>query len=150
MIRRQHVVVVAQNPVLATTLLSWLSSAGYELAVVTTFAAARTLLETSPALMVSEMKLGQYNGLHLALKAKALGVPAVVIGPDDTVLAREAGLVGAIYLSSVLRRRQLLDLIAEHVGETPVPSRASGSVTSAVSWSHLSDGAGTRNRRLLH
>ena len=42
--RRHHVVIVAPNPALATAMLSWLGSAGYELAIVTTFAAAKPAL----------------------------------------------------------------------------------------------------------
>jgi DNA-binding NtrC family response regulator len=121
MARRHHVVIVAQNPALATALLSWLGSAGYELAIVTTFPAAKALLETEPALVISEVKLGEYNGLHLALKARALGIPAIVIGPQDAVLSKDAMELGAVYLTSVLRRRQLLDLIADRIGGEATP-----------------------------
>ena len=123
--RRHHVVIVAQNPELATALLSWLGTAGYELAIVTTFAAAKALLETEPALVIAEVKLGEYNGLHMALKARAVGIPAIIIGPHDPVLQRDASDLGASYLTSVLRRRRVLDLVAERLGtNVPVsPSR---------------------------
>ena len=122
--RRHHVVIVAQNPALATALLSWLGTAGYELAIVTTFAAAKALLETEPALVIAEVKLGEYNGLHLALKARAIGIPAIIIGPQDPVLQRDASDLGASYLTSVLRRRRVLDLVAERLGtKVLTPSR---------------------------
>jgi DNA-binding response OmpR family regulator len=114
--RRHHVVIVAQNPALATALLSWLGSAGYELAIVTTFIAAKALLETKPALVISELKLGEYNGLHLALKARASGIPTIIVGPPDSVLQKDADELGATYLTSVLRRSQVVDLVAEKVG----------------------------------
>src|SRR5262245_33117615 len=116
--RRHHVVIVAQNPALATTLLTWLGSAGYELAIVTTFTAAKALLDTKPALLISELKLGEYNGLHLALRARGLDIPAVVIGPEDRVLQRDADELGATYLTSVLRRSQLLELVTKRIGST--------------------------------
>jgi DNA-binding NtrC family response regulator len=119
MARRQHVVIVAQNPALATALLSWLGSAGYELAIVTTFAAAKALLDTKPALLISELKLGEYNGLHLALKARAVNIPTLIVGPHDPVLQRDADELGATYLSSVLRRSQVLELVADRTGATP-------------------------------
>ena len=128
MSRRHHVVIVAQNPALATALLSWLGSAGYELAIVTTFAAAKALLETRPALIISELKLGEYNGLHLALKARAVGIPTIIVGPHDPVLQKDADELGATYLTSVLRRNQVLTLVSERLGayatptETPVAS----------------------------
>ena len=118
MSRRHHVVIVAPNPALATAMLSWLGSAGYELAIVTTFAAAKALLETKPALVISELKLGEYNGLHLALKGRALGIPAIIVGPQDVVLQRDAEELGATYLTSVLRRSQVLELVAERIGPT--------------------------------
>jgi DNA-binding response OmpR family regulator len=114
--RRHHVVIVAQNPSLATALLSWLSSAGHELAIVTTFPAAKALLETSPALIIAEVKLGEYNGLHLALKARAVNIPTIIIGPHDPVLERDAEELGASYVTSVLRRRHVLELVAERLG----------------------------------
>jgi len=118
MSRRHHVVIVAPNPALATAMLSWLGSAGYELAIVTTFAAAKALLETKPALVISELKLGEYNGLHLALKGRALGIPAIIVGPQDVVLQKDAEELGATYLTSVLRRSQVLELVAERIGPT--------------------------------
>jgi DNA-binding NtrC family response regulator len=118
MARRHHVVIVAQNPALATALLSWLGSAGYELAIVTTFAAAKALLETKPALVISELKLGEYNGLHLALKARAVGIPTVIIGPRDPVLLKDADELGAVYLTAVVRRSQVLKLVSERIGES--------------------------------
>ena len=149
MSRRHHVVIVAQNPALATALLSWLGSAGYELAIVTTFAAAKALLETKPALIISELKLGEYNGLHLALKARAAGIPAIIVGPHDPVLQKDADELGATYLTSVLRRSQVLDLVQERLGGTTVPTEIP--VASDLLLQFERDSRSTQgNRRLLH
>jgi DNA-binding response OmpR family regulator len=125
--RRHQVVIVAQNPALATALLSWLGAAGYELGVATTFSAGKGLLATLPSLMIAEVKLGEYNGLHLAMKAVSLGIPSIVIGPRDKVLERDAADLGVLYLGSVLRRRHLLETIASSLAaspaETPVAIR---------------------------
>ena len=148
--RRHHVVIVAQNPALATALLSWLGGAGYELAIVTTFTAAKALLETNPALIISELKLGEYNGLHLALKARAAGIPTVIIGPQDAVLQKDADELGAAYLTSVLRRSQVLDLVASRVGgKTPAPTTLP--LANELMWQmeHESGGA-IGGRRVLH
>jgi DNA-binding response OmpR family regulator len=153
MARRHHVVIVAQNPALATALLSWLGSAGYELAIVTTFAAARALLDTHPALVVAEVKLGEYNGLHLALKAREAGIPAIVIGPHDPVLEKDARELGASYMTSVLRRRHVLDLVTERLGSVTV-TPAALPAGAEMAWQfdrpqplHLMDPA---TRRVLH
>lgn len=147
--RRHHVVIVAQNPALATALLSWLGTAGYELAIVTTFTAAKALLETNPALIISELKLGEYNGLHLALKARAAGIPTIIIGPQDAVLQKDADELGAAYLTSVLRRSQVLDLVASRVGGTAKPTTIP--LANDLMWQmeHESSAA-VSGRRVLH
>ena len=154
MARRHHVVIVAQNPALATALLSWLGSAGYELAIVTTFGAAKALLDTEPALIIAEVKLGEYNGLHLALKARAAGIPAIVIGPKDPVLARDAEELGAAYLTSVLRRREVLDCVADRLGTAVAASPATMPTAAELAW-QMEHQPGVlvqdlQNRRFLH
>lgn len=152
MARRHHVVIVAQNPALATALLSWLGSAGYELAIVTTFAAAKALLETEPALVIAEVKLGEYNGLHLALKARAAGIPAIIIGPRDPVLLKDATELGASYVTSVLRRRQMLDLVADRLG-SQLPAPAVMPVGTEIAWQLEQPNSllhELQNRRFLH
>ena len=150
MSRRHHVVIVAQNPALATTLLSWLGTAGYELAIVTTFTAAKALLETKPALVISELKLGEYNGLHLALKARAVGIPAIIVGPQDTVLQRDAGDLGATYLTTVLRRSEVLDLVADRIGAVAMPVDLPIGNDLLVQFEREADSLGSRARRVLH
>jgi DNA-binding response OmpR family regulator len=150
MSRRHHVVIVAQNPALATALLSWLGSAGYELAIVTTFAAAKALLETKPALIISELKLGEYNGLHLALKARAVGIPTIIVGPHDPVLQKDADELGATYLTSVLRRSQVLDLVSERLGATGVPTEIPVASDLLMQFDHDARSYQGGNRRLLH
>ena len=51
----------------------------YAAVVVKDFHAAKSHLAMRPHLLITELKLGQYNGLHLALRAEAYGVPAVVV-----------------------------------------------------------------------
>ena len=150
MSRRHHVVIVAQNPALATALLSWLGSAGYELAIVTTFAAAKALLETKPALLISELKLGEYNGLHLALKARAVGIPTIIVGPHDAVLQKDADELGATYLTSVLRRSQVLDLVSERLGATGVPTEIPVASDLLMQFDRDARSYQGSNRRLLH
>ena len=112
---RQMIVVVAQNPVLLTTLVSWIEAAGYDVAAARSFKEGRVALEEGPALLITELKLGEYNGLHLSLRARGIGVPSAVIGPDDPVLARDADELGAVYIASRVHRRRILELIAERL-----------------------------------
>jgi DNA-binding response OmpR family regulator len=150
--RRHHVVIVAQNPALATALLSWLGSAGYELAIVTTFAAAKALLDTEPALLISEVKLGEYNGLHLALRARGRSIPAIVIGPQDPVLRKDAEELGASYLTSVLRRRHVLDVVAHRLGSsvTARPMAVPGGEELVWQFDQIDSPNGDNPRKVLH
>jgi len=109
---RHGVVVVAQGHDVRSTLGTWFDNAGYEVALVSTFAEAKSLLSLGPDMVVSELKLGEYNGLHLAAHAQSLGIPAIVIGPRDIGLERDAEQLGALYLSSV--RKQDLLAVVEH------------------------------------
>ena len=55
-------------------------------------------LESSPDLLISEVRLGEYNGLHLALRAQVRGIRAIVIGVRDRVIQQDAAMLGATYL----------------------------------------------------
>ena len=57
---------LAPNREVRSALGSWFDGAGYEVAVATSFAEGRDLLRLGPDVVVAELKLGEYNGLHLA------------------------------------------------------------------------------------
>lgn len=117
---RHGVLIVAQSLSVRNALGTWFGKAGYDIAVAATFAAAKSLLSRRPDMVISELKLGEYNGLHLAAHAQGWGIPAIVIGPWDLGIEHDAEQLGALYLSSV-RRQDLLDVVAHelkaHQGE---------------------------------
>lgn len=82
-IARRRILVVSDTLGLANNLLMWLNDAGYEPAVVTTFGAAKEHLRSAPDIVITELKLREYNGLHLALRAHRDGIPTAVIGCDS-------------------------------------------------------------------
>jgi len=96
-----RVLVVAPTPSVAATAFAWLTEAGCGVTVVDSFAAAKRQLESDPCLLISEIRLGDYNGLHLALRAQARGIPSVLLGQPDLVLERDARQIGAIYLQEL-------------------------------------------------
>jgi DNA-binding NtrC family response regulator len=124
---RHGIIVVAEKPDVRNMLASWFHAAGYEVAVAATFPEAKDLLSLGPDLMVSELKLGEYNGLHLASRALNAGIPAIVIGPGDIAIERDAGQLGALYLSSV-RRQDLLDVVAHELHANQIDHVASDSI----------------------
>jgi two-component SAPR family response regulator len=97
---RRRVLIVARDAALADRLLAWLAEAGHEATLVTTFSSARFHLEARPDLLISEIRLGEYNGLHLALRAHGLAVPSIVIGPHDPVLEKDAEALHTVYLQT--------------------------------------------------
>ncbi len=111
---RHGIVVVAENRDVRRTLGAWFGAAGYAVAVAATFAEAKDLLSLGPDLIVAELKLGEYNGLHVASCAHNLGVPAIVIGPQDVGHESDAQQLGARYLSSACKQ-DLLDVVGQEL-----------------------------------
>jgi hypothetical protein len=112
MTTRPHVLLASPSgahEALAQSLLS----AGYELTVVGDFGTAREYLDKRPDLLITEIKLGAYNGLHLAIRAGAKRIPTIVIGDADPVLKADAERQQATYLSVPLDERSTVVLIGE-------------------------------------
>jgi DNA-binding NtrC family response regulator len=75
--------------------------AGFDAVAVTSFQdAVEMLRESCPDLLATEVRLGDHNGLHLALRAHDLypELPILVIGTDFDG-ASDAGAFGATFLS---------------------------------------------------
>jgi DNA-binding response OmpR family regulator len=101
----RRVLVVASNPNVAETIADWSSSDGYDTQVLADFASAKPALDANPPdLLVAQVKLGPFNGLHLAIRARAQhrDTPAIVIGPPDSVLEAEARQQNVRYLTEPL------------------------------------------------
>ena len=93
----QRVLVVAPSARSSRSLAQFVRRAGYRPTVVTTFQAGKSQLASRPDLLITELKLGEYNGLHLALRSRTLGVPVIVVA--DKTFEHEAEQVGAVWLS---------------------------------------------------
>jgi hypothetical protein len=90
----------------------WLSDSGCRPDVTTSYRAGKDHLEQGPMMVISQLKLGAYNGLHLALRALAKGIPTVVFGEANAATQREAEQIGAAYVdSSSLQKDKLQSLI---------------------------------------
>jgi DNA-binding NtrC family response regulator len=134
------VLIVAPSPNMAANLYAWVTGAGYQATVVSTFQAARHHLDRSPTLLISEVRLGDYNGLQLAFRAHTRDIPAIVIGEPDTVLERDALQFDAEYLPMDVQREHLLALVLHHTDAArrrASSAAASGVAPLFVSWSDL-------------
>lgn len=114
--------VVDDEPAVLATLERLLSSWGYRTLAIGSFEEARLALTVDPPdALVTDVRLGDYNGLqlvHLVKQRNPATIVVAVSGIDDPVLRLEAANAGAAYLlkpSELPRLRQYLS------GETREP-----------------------------
>jgi len=91
------------EPVLADAMFSVdaVTSLGFHVTVADNFHEALERLRIPPALLIADIRLGEYNGLHLVLRGKAVkrDLGAIVTsGVADSVLQSEAEQLGATFV----------------------------------------------------
>jgi len=111
MSRRLQVLVVTPNVRAGCGTRAALRAAGYDVSLRTTFGGGVRGLRRDPDLVVADVRLGAFNGLHLAMRAIWSGIPAIVLGFEDGVLRREAAAMGAAYLAGRVDPRGLLAMV---------------------------------------
>lgn len=99
MTQRHQILIVAETQALANKLRGWLNASGYWTTVVGSYAAAKFHLEMQPSMAIAELRLGEYNGLQLAVRASSSHVPVLVLGERDRFFEHEAEQLGAAYLA---------------------------------------------------
>jgi DNA-binding response OmpR family regulator len=94
-------------------LTRYLASQGYEVTSYTEFESARQDIPTlRPDIVITDVRLGAFNGLQLAILARDVRPDARVVvfsGFDDPVLKEEARRIGATYLMKPVSGRTLVD-----------------------------------------
>jgi DNA-binding NtrC family response regulator len=110
-----------------TTLKSRLEDAGHEVTLAGSFHDGAALLSSnSPDLLITEVQLGEFNGLHLVLRhrTKHPGLRAIAVNPFyDSVLAYEAANCGATYVTGSIEDPDLAGLVANLLIESNAPRR---------------------------
>jgi DNA-binding response OmpR family regulator len=112
----RRALVVSPSPELAGQVLAWLGRAGFTTVHVQEFLAARAALDSDPPdVLVTEVKLGAYNGLHLAIRLRTRDskTQVILIGNADPVLEAEAERAGAAYLRTPAEEPALLAAIGQ-------------------------------------
>ena len=101
----------------------WLSEAGYQTVSVRTFDdATRQLAVDGPDLLVTAVRLGAFNGLHLVLRCRGdyPYMPMIVTGEEqDPLLADEVTRYGARFVPKSLEPERFLRLVAELLSRRP-------------------------------
>lgn len=112
-----------------STLAGWvelLGGAGYQVTGVSTYEQAREELAHLPDLLITDVRLGVYNGLQLIVRGRMLNpaLEAIVItGYADQVVFREAVHLHAEHLEKPVDIDRLLLLVAKAL-EAPARRRA--------------------------
>ena len=97
-----------------------LQGAGFDTVACERFLDAKALLATTrPDLLLTDIRLGAYNGLQLAIYARDHhpGLPVIVLtGYEDPTLREEASHAGAQYLVKPVTQKVLIDAINQAIG----------------------------------
>ncbi len=118
-----RVLIVDDEPAIVDSLTLILQRHGYEVTGVTTFDEARRLLRATPPpdLLLTDVRLGSYNGLQLVVLRNAMTAAIIMSGYWDTTIADEGRQHGAIYLLKPVPHAQLLDTIERALAARPSP-----------------------------
>jgi DNA-binding response OmpR family regulator len=112
---RASALIVEPLPSLAAPLAAVLSSAGCHVTAVGRYEEARHVLDSSPpTVLVTEIRLGAFNGLQLVLRGKAVRPRLAAIAMsaiDDPVLRSEAEQLGATFIKKPIAELELLAAI---------------------------------------
>jgi len=90
-----------------------LSRAGYRVVIARTFESGKAQLTRLPDVLVTELKLGEFNGLQLALRSRASGIPAVVVA--DSSFEHEIEQLGAIWISPEVAASEELEAVLQQL-----------------------------------
>jgi DNA-binding NtrC family response regulator len=119
---RARVLIVDDDKRLLRLLVRLLVREGYEVRGRDDFKQAmEQLVDGWPDILLTDVRLGSYNGLQLAIIARERnpGMATVVMtGHDDPVLHEEATRSGARYVTKPLRPTELLDTVALALAES--------------------------------
>ena len=106
------ILLVEDDPAIRSGLVQFLRQAGYDVIGAATFALGRHLLTAAnPDLLITDIRLEEFNGLQLIV-TRLNPIPAIVItGFPDRLLELEARRLGADYLVKPFAPSALLRLI---------------------------------------
>jgi DNA-binding response OmpR family regulator len=103
-----------------------LSDAGYVATIALSFQDAKQGLDrTTPDLLIADVRLGAYNGLHLVMRTRARSPTTAAIithSTHDPALEAEARALKAVYLVRPLRPSRLLRVVRRLLEERMTPT----------------------------
>jgi DNA-binding NtrC family response regulator len=117
---RQRILIVDDDEGIRSFLFTILAGAGYDVVTAESVQVGRTALaQASPDLLITDVRLGDFNGLQL-LALNPPAVPAIVMtGFPDPVLEAQARQFGAQFILKPIEPAGLLMLVAELLQNRP-------------------------------
>jgi DNA-binding NtrC family response regulator len=111
------VLIVDDEQPMLRILSKWLEQEGYEVVTCSRYEDARQYLRNEiPSVLVTDVRLGAYNGLQLVmmLRDRDPGTPTIVFSAfDDPTIRHEAERIGAIFLLKPLSRLDFLAVMRD-------------------------------------
>jgi DNA-binding NtrC family response regulator len=116
--RTARILIVEDDRASLEGLIALVGSAGYAVTGVGSFEEGRRALAAGTDVLVTDVRLGAYNGLQLIMRGRALN-PAlraiVVTGYPDIVVQREAERLDAVHMEKPVDPTRLLREIADAI-----------------------------------
>jgi DNA-binding NtrC family response regulator len=111
----KHVLIVDDDEAVLDMFTGLLRLAGHEVTSFSRFESAKAYLSVAkPDVLISDVRLGAFNGLQLVVFAKLEHpemIAIVLTGFDDPVLRTEAAHAGASYLVKPVDSERILELV---------------------------------------
>ena len=115
-----RVLIVDDEPDVIGVLSEALRAAGYDTAGAGTFEEGKRLLTTSPPdVLITDVRLGHFNGLQLVVIRPAATAAVVVSGFWDRTLEEEARRNGALFLLKPVSDQQIVEAVKHVLDRTP-------------------------------
>jgi FixJ family two-component response regulator len=118
----QTVVLVDDDPAVSAAFQAMLASHGIAVITFPSFETAKQYLEQNPPeVLITDVRLGAFNGLQLAILVKSRRPDArvlVISGFDDAVLRTEAQRCGAVFRVKPISGQDLVEFIQNRTRET--------------------------------
>jgi DNA-binding NtrC family response regulator len=119
----EQILVVDDDRQVLKYLTEILQDAGFDTVACNRFQDAKALLATThPALLLTDVRLGAYNGLQLGFYARSQhpDLPIIILtGYEDPTLREEARRSGAEFLVKPVTRAALLESVQKAIASRP-------------------------------
>ena len=114
-----RVLIVASEDATCMEVRDLLSAAGYEVTTAGTFPEGKRLLQAdAPDLLIAEVRLGEFNGLHLVAMTRSR-IPTIILsGFSDAGFEADARHLGAQFLAKPIVPSAFMALVKRTLGDT--------------------------------